>query len=476
MKRLAVAVVLAVASLSVARADDRAKALQERLEGSKASLVTVELTSRITIERVPGLGEGSKRIVKAEATGLVVTGDGLVVFAAARVDPSAAAFALLGSKARPEIEKVLVLGSDGKPREATWVGRDDERGLAFVRVVATARAGLKALEIPETTTLPGVGEELAIVSLAPRALGRVPRIDVTRISLATEKPRRLLGVSPQVAQSMGGLVFRMEGATTPVGIVIGLPHAAEAADAATSKDLLATDALATQATGFILPAGDLRESVMKPPAEGKTTAAVKRARSWLGVKSEPLTAELAKVHKLAIDDGVRIMKVYKGTPAEKAGIVANDVITKFEGEVVSLDPGETFRTMEDVGVGQKVKLTVVHDGKTKDMELTLVEAPVAPEDAPRRRVNALEGQVREVTFFDRDELGLPENASGVVLVDLDPDGSASRAGMRVNDAILQVETKDVAGVDGLVEALGDSGEKSLSIRRGAEKLGLKLRR
>src|SRR5207244_129590 len=106
---------------TIARADDRAKALQERLEQAKASLVTVELTSRVTVERVPGLGEGAKRIVKVDATGLLVTNDGLVVFAAARVDPSAAAFALLGSRARPEVEKVLVLSSDGKPREASWV-------------------------------------------------------------------------------------------------------------------------------------------------------------------------------------------------------------------------------------------------------------------------------------------------------------------------------------------------------------------
>src|SRR5947209_3002832 len=160
MKRRSIALLLAALFLGEARADDRAKTLQERLEQSKASLVSVELTSRVTVERIPGLGEGAKRIVKVDATGIVVGAGGLVVIAAARVDPSAAAFALLGSRAKPEVEKVLVVGADGKPREASWVGRDDERGLAFVRVAAANRAGLKPLEMPEATPLPGIGEEI----------------------------------------------------------------------------------------------------------------------------------------------------------------------------------------------------------------------------------------------------------------------------------------------------------------------------
>jgi S1-C subfamily serine protease len=471
----ACALLLALAAKS-ARADDRAKTLRDRLDDAKASLVTVELTSRVTVERVPGLGEGAKRIVRTETTGVVVAADGLVALAEARVDPSAAAFALLGSRARPEIEKVLVLGSDGKAREATWVGRDEERGLAFVRVGETARAGLKPAVLPETSPLPDVGEELAVVSIAPRALGRAPRVEITRVSLATEKPRRLLGMSPPLPDSLGGLVYRVEGASAPVGIVIGLPGGAAAPSDGAGKDMLTPDLLEAAAAPYVLPVSDLRDSAAKPPTEGKVTAAVKRARSWLGIRSEAMTPELAKLHKLAVDDGVRVVKVYKDTPAEKAGFAENDVITRFEGELVSLDPGETFRTLEDVGVGQKVKLTLVHDGKAKELEIALAEAPPAPEDAPRRRVTALEGLVRDLTFFDRDELSLPADAPGTVVLELDPDGAGSRAGLRAQDAILQVEGKDTPGVDALVEALGDSGERALTVRRGGDKLSLKLRR
>src|ERR1700689_3912952 len=108
--------ILATAALSSfllatsALADDKTKAIEERLELAKKSLVTVELTARVPVERLPGLGEGGKGVV--------------------RTDPMAAAFALLGAHARADVEHVLVIGGlDSKPREASWVGRDDERGL-----------------------------------------------------------------------------------------------------------------------------------------------------------------------------------------------------------------------------------------------------------------------------------------------------------------------------------------------------------
>jgi S1-C subfamily serine protease len=478
LSRVLLATSLTLALPAIARADDRGAALKARLESVKASLVTVELTARVAVERLPGLGEGARRIVRTDATGIVVTEDGLVVFAASRVDPSAPAFALLGSRARAEVEKVLVIGADGKPREATWVGRDEERGLAFVRVGVAGRAGLTPIALPDAGASLAVGDELAVVSLAPRVLGRAPRLDVVRVAFETEKPRHLFGTSPTLAQALGGVVFKTEGASTIAGFVIGLPAAPEAPapEGPAGKDVLSPDVLATEAAGYVLPSADLKAAVAKPPAESKTIAATRRARSWIGFKPETVTPEVAKLHKLGVDDGVRVAKVYKGTPAETAGLAENDVITRLDGELVSLDPGESFRTLEDLGVGQKVKLTVLHEGKGKEIELALVEAPTAPEDASRRRVPALDAVVRDLTFFDKDDLGLPDGAGGAVVVDLDADGSGSRAGLRVNDAILSVDGKDVPNVDGLTEALGDSGEKSLAVRRGPEKLALKLRR
>ncbi|MBI3723589.1 PDZ domain-containing protein [bacterium] len=459
-----------------ASADDRAAALRSRLEAARASLVTVELTSRVTLERFPGVGEGGRRVVRTETTGVVATADGLVVLAAARVDPSAAAFALLGSKAKPEVERVLVIGSDGKAREAAWVGRDEERGLAYVRVAASGRAGLAPLAIPDAVPVPAVGDELAVVSLAGKTLGRVPRVDVTRVAFSTEKPRRLLGLTPQVSQALGGIVYSLDGGAVPAGILVGLPAGQEDAKEATPRDILAPDALATAGAGYVLTAADLKAGIAKPPSETKATAASRRVRSWIGIKPETLTPEIAKARGLALDDGVRVVKVWKGTPAEKAGLAANDVITRLDGELVSLDPGESWRSVEDLGVGQKVKLTVFHEGKGKELDVVLAEAPLAPEDAQRTKLAALSGVVRELTFFDKDDLGLPEAAAGAVVADLDPDGAAARAGLRAGDAIVQVDGKDFAGADGLREALGDSGERALSVRRGSETLSLKLRR
>src|SRR5262249_44103783 len=149
---------------------------------------------------------------------------------------------------------------------------------------------------------------------------------------------------------------RVEGAASPIGLLIGLPPPADGAKTdgePAGKDVLAPDALATAASAYVLPAADLKSSIAKPPSEARAVAVAKRARSWIGIKPETLTPELAKAHGLPVDDGVRAAKVYKGTPADKAGLVENDVITRLDGELVSLDPGDTFRSVEDLGVGQK---------------------------------------------------------------------------------------------------------------------------
>lgn len=461
-----------------ALADDKAKALEERLEAAKKSLVSVELVARVPVERLPGLGEGGKRVVRTDATGVVVTEDGLVALSASRTDPMGPAFALLGAHARAEVERVLVVGQDGKAREASWVGRDDERGLAYVRVAPAGRSGLAPLAFPDGAALPGVGEEIAVVSLAPRVLGRAPRVELARVSLVASKPRKLLGTTPALGQAQGGVVFRVEGGAAAVGILVGLPivPGAPGEGDAPGKDVVAPDALATASAAYVLPAADLRASFAKPPSEGRATAVTRRVRSWLGIKPENLTPELAKAHGLPVDDGVRVAKVYKGTPAEKAGLAENDVLTRLDGELISLDPGESFRSLEDLGVGVKVKLTVFHEGKGKEVEVVLGEAPTAPDEAPRGRLAALDGVARDLTFFDRDEQGLPAETTGAVLADLDPDGAGARAGLRSGDLVLQVDGKDVASTDALREALGETGERALAVKRGAEKLTLKLRR
>jgi len=69
-------------------------------------------------------------------------------------------------------------------------------------------------------------------------------------------------------------------------------------------------------------------------------------------------------------DTARISRVYVGTPAEKAGFKAGDVVTKFNEKPVTTFDSLTAMIAE-CQVGDKVKIVVVRGGETLEFEVAL---------------------------------------------------------------------------------------------------------
>jgi len=118
--------------------------------------------------------------------------------------------------------------------------------------------------------------------------------------------------------------------------------------------------------------------------------------SWrsalLGVEAESLTDQLAEF--FGVKEGVLVRSVLKGTPAEKAGLKAGDVITKVEGETVR-SPSQIssrLRRLRDKGSAQ---LTIVRN--RQEMTVTIALEPErgrGREDRPRPRTISVEPKVR----------------------------------------------------------------------------------
>jgi S1-C subfamily serine protease len=98
---------------------------------------------------------------------------------------------------------------------------------------------------------------------------------------------------------------------------------------------------------------------------------------YLGVAFQPLDATVAQENNLTVTEGALIGEVVAGSPAETAGLQVNDVITAVNDEAV--DEEHTLRDRliayepEDT-----VTLTVLRDGETQDIQVTLGE-PQMPE-------------------------------------------------------------------------------------------------
>ena len=111
----------------------------------------------------------------------------------------------------------------------------------------------------------------------------------------------------------------------------------------------------------------------------------KVSRGWLGVEMQAVDEALAKKLGLPKASGALIAKVLAGSPADKAGLEAGDVIVQWNGQKV-LDAAELPLLVARTDVGATAKVIVIRDGKELTLDVTTTERPAENElPQPRRR-------------------------------------------------------------------------------------------
>ena len=218
--------------------------------------------------------------------------------------------------------------------------------------------------------------------------------------------------------------------------------------------------------------------------------------SWLGVETNEVTAEKVKELKLPAERGVLVGKIVADSPASKAGLKENDVITELNGQRVE-GTAQFRRMIREVPAGRAAQLTVQRDGKPQSVSVTLgnlesrhsrgmvrtpsqgsfafrmPEVQELPEIAelgdmnsfvfsdmaqPRLGIDAEDLQGELGTYF-----GAPEG-EGVLVRSVHSDSPAAKAGIKAGDVITSVNGKRVRHVRDLREELKGSTEgKSMKI-------------
>jgi len=196
-------------------------------------------------------------------------------------------------------------------------------------------------------------------------------------------------------------------------------------------------------------------------------------RGRIGVQIGPVTKEVAESIGLGKPQGAFVSGVEAGAPAEKAGVEAGDVITKFDGKVIEKS-SDLPRLIGAIKPGTKGILTVFRRGSSKELTVTVgefeAEKPVKKadkEDKPKASsaAQSLGLVVSEVGDALKKELKL---SKGGVKVDAATE-SAARAGLREGDVIVAIANTEVANVKEF-EAIITKADKSkpinLLFRRG----------
>jgi serine protease Do len=176
----------------------------------------------------------------------------------------------------------------------------------------------------------------------------------------------------------------------------------------------------------------------------RTSGHVTRGR--IGVQIGAVTKQVAEALGLGKPIGALVEGTQAGLPAEKAGIEAGDIITKVQGKNVERF-SDLPRLVGIVKPGDKVALTVFHDGKFKDVTADVIdfgpETPPTlggPEPEAATPTKATLG-LKVVDLSDADRARL--HVKGGVRVD-GVDGAAARAGIQEGDVVLAIGNVQVS--------------------------------
>ncbi|HET6631141.1 MAG TPA: DegQ family serine endoprotease [Rhodanobacteraceae bacterium] len=172
-------------------------------------------------------------------------------------------------------------------------------------------------------------------------------------------------------------------------------------------------------------------------------------RGMIGVRIEDVTPDKARALGLATASGALIHDVTDGGPGDKAGLQVGDVILAFNGQIVAR-ADDLPPMVASTRPGSKVTLKVLHNGDTRNVDVTLGELPrsegsVANYGGSNSVSSELGFSVADITAEQRKALDLKKD-EGVVVTNV-TSRAAREAGLAPGDVVLMVGQSKVASVD-----------------------------
>ena len=215
---------------------------------------------------------------------------------------------------------------------------------------------------------------------------------------------------------------------------------------------------------FAIPIDEARSVADQLRANGRVI------RGRIGVQITPVTKDVAESIGLGKPIGALVRSVESGSPAEKAGVEAGDIITKVDGRTVEKS-NDVQRMIGDAKPGSRAQLQIFRRGGYRDVTVSVGEfeseaRKAADEEAPAQAspVKVLGLGVSEMSDSQKKEL----KVRGGVRVE-SADGPAARAGLREGDVILSVnntEVTDVKQFQAVVQKADRNKPVSVLVRRG----------
>ncbi len=340
-------------------------------------------------------------------------------------------------------DEVMVTLTDKREFKARIVGADKRTDVAVVKIQAT---GLPAVKVGDVSRLK-VGEWVMAIG-SPFGLENSVTAGIVSAK-QRDTGEYLPFIQTDVAinpGNSGGPLINMRGE------VVGI------------NSQIYSRSGGFMGISFAIPMDEAARVSEQLRANGRVT------RGRIGVQIAPVTQDVAESIGLGKPQGALVRGVEEGSPADKAGIEAGDIITRFDGKAIE-KMSDLPRWVGNTRPGNRVGLTVFRRGAVRELSITVAEieaekdSPPASEKKPAPAKAATLGLVvSDLTVAQKKELRL----RGGVVVDSAAD-AAARAGIQEGDLILAVANTEVSSVkefETVVARLDKSRPVSLLVRRG----------
>lgn len=347
-------------------------------------------------------------------------------------------------------DEIVANFADGTKLKAELIGTDKKTDIAVLRVKPDAGKALKAVPWGDSDKA-RVGDWVMAIG-NPFGLGGTVTVGIVSArnrDINSGPYDNFIQTDAAINRgNSGGPLFNMAGEVVGINTAIISPSGGSIG------------------IGFAIPANTAIAVVNQITEFGETR------RGWLGVRIQGVTDEIAESLGLKEPKGALIAGVTEKGPAEVAGIVAGDVILKFDGRDV---PGvrELPRMVADTQVGKPVDVVILRKGKEETLKVTLgrleegekmteVGRGAAPTVAPVT-TKALGLTLGELDKTAREKFKIKENVLGVVVGDVDAGSAAAEKRVVAGDVIVEVAqeaVKSPADVVSRIEALKKDGRRS----------------